>query len=139
LPTRATEVVSPPIAREEPTIDLDADPPIVTGPVASATGEPTTMVVPLDTWTRILEQVGNVHEAGQQLADARERAARAETENRFLKEQLADFKTQRRPGRRPSAPAASTTDAPVAGRAAATGPETRVTRVRRVASGWLSP
>ncbi len=130
----AAEVVTPTATGGGPTIDLAAEPTIVAGPAQSGT-DATTTVVPLDTWTRILEQVGNVHEAGQQLAEARERAARAETENRFLKEQLADLKSQRRPNRRPANRPASTPAAPKAGPA----PETRVTRVRRVASGWLSP
>ena len=50
------------------------------------------MLVPLDTWTRILEQIGNVHEAGQQLAAATERAAKAETEAAFLRERLAELR-----------------------------------------------
>lgn len=50
------------------------------------------MIVPLDAWNRMLNQLGNLHEAGQQLAEARERAARAETEARFLKERLADLR-----------------------------------------------
>lgn len=103
------------------------------------------MIVPLDTWTRILEQVGNVHEAGQQLADARERAARAETENHFLHEQLTELKSQRRPARRttprpakPSARADASSASTVAP-AAPTLPETVLTRARRRASTWLSP
>lgn len=47
------------------------------------------MLVPLDAWNRMLNQLGNLHEAGQQLAEARERAAKAETEATFLKERLA--------------------------------------------------
>jgi len=38
-------------------------------------------------------QLGNLHEAGQQLAEARERAAKAETEVTFLRERLAGFRT----------------------------------------------
>jgi uncharacterized coiled-coil protein SlyX len=52
------------------------------------------MIVPLDAWNRMLNQLGNLHEAGQQLAEARERAAKAETEARFLKERLADLRQQ---------------------------------------------
>jgi len=52
------------------------------------------MMVPLDAWNRMLNQLGNLHEAGQQLAEARERAAKAETEARFLKERLADLREQ---------------------------------------------
>lgn len=53
---------------------------------------PGTMLVPLDAWNRMLNQLGNLHEAGQQLAEARERAAKAETEVRFLRERLAQMR-----------------------------------------------
>lgn len=52
------------------------------------------MLVPLDAWNKMLNQLGNLHEAGQQLAEARERAAKAETEARFLKERLAEMREQ---------------------------------------------
>ena len=52
------------------------------------------VLVPLDQWNRLLGQLGNIHEAGQQLAEARERMARAETENVFLKERIRDLRTQ---------------------------------------------
>jgi hypothetical protein len=102
-----------------------------------------TMIVPLDTWTRILEQIGHVHEAGQQLAEARERAARAETENRFLREQVKELKTSRRvvrrPGAKPEAPAA-VGDRPARGSAPSEAVrESRVVRARRQASAWLNP
>jgi hypothetical protein len=61
----------------------------------SATSEPAaptipdgTMLVPVDAWNRVLDQLGNLHEAGQDLAEARERAARAET--------TAEFQVERR-------------------------------------------
>jgi hypothetical protein len=50
------------------------------------------VLVPIDQWNRLLGQLGNIHEAGQQLADARERMARAETENEFLKERIRDMR-----------------------------------------------
>lgn len=50
------------------------------------------VLVPMDQWNRLLGQLGNIHEAGQQLADARERMARAETENTFLKERIRDLR-----------------------------------------------
>lgn len=50
------------------------------------------ILVPLDAWDRMLNQLGNLHEAGQQLADARERAAKAETEAEFLKERLREMR-----------------------------------------------
>ena len=62
-------------------------------------GEPTaqetppgTMLVPIDAWDKMLAQLGNLHEAGQQLAEARERAAKAETETVFLRERLAELR-----------------------------------------------
>ena len=60
------------------------------------------MIVPLDAWNRMLNQLGNLHEAGQQLADARERAAKAETEARFLKERLADLREELETATRPT-------------------------------------
>ena len=137
--TRSSTPPEPtPADADEATIDLVAPAPEPgpgrpVGPVDDANH----MVVPLDTWTRILEQVGNVHEAGQQLAEARERAARAETENRFLKEQLAALKTPRRPPRKRAPGSDSSAAAPAPATAVTT--ESRVTRARRVASGWLSP
>ncbi len=44
------------------------------------------VLVPIDEWARILSQLGNLHEAGRELAEARERAAKAETESVFLRE-----------------------------------------------------
>ena len=58
--------------------------------VPTPEGEPATMIVPVDAWNKMLNQLGNLHEAGQQLAEARERAAKAETESTFLREQLAE-------------------------------------------------
>jgi len=50
------------------------------------------MIVPVDAWNKMLNQLGNLHEAGQQLAEARERAAKAETEALFLRERLAEMR-----------------------------------------------
>ena len=52
------------------------------------------VLVPLDQWNRLLGQLGNIHEASQQLAEARERMGRAETENVFLKERLRDLRAE---------------------------------------------
>jgi DNA-binding transcriptional MerR regulator len=52
------------------------------------------MIVPLDAWNKMIEQLGNLHEAGQQLAEARERAGKAETEAIFLRERLVDMREQ---------------------------------------------
>ncbi|MBT8203548.1 MAG: hypothetical protein HKN74_06325 [Acidimicrobiia bacterium] len=63
-------------------------------PSVGATGQAPegSILVPLDAWDRMLGQLGNLHEAGQQLAEARERAAKAETESEFLKERLRDMR-----------------------------------------------
>jgi len=99
------------------------------------------MLVPLDTWTRILEQIGHVHESGQQLADARERAARAETENEFLRTQVADLKARKR-----ATPKVAAKPGPTANESAepdsdsTRSPTSRtVKRARERASKWLSP
>ncbi len=57
-----------------------------------------TMIVPIAAWDKMLMQLGNLHEAGQQLAEARERATKAETEAAFLRERLAEMRadTERR-------------------------------------------
>ncbi len=74
----------------EPHVDLtEAD-----GGEEAPTVPEGSMIVPLDAWNRMLNQLGNLHEAGQQLAEARERAAKAETEARFLKERLADLRKE---------------------------------------------
>jgi hypothetical protein len=56
---------------------------------------PGTMIVPIDAWNKMLNQLGNLHEAGQDLAVARERAAKAETEVSFLRERLAEIRTEK--------------------------------------------
>jgi hypothetical protein len=67
----------------------------------AVTPPPGTMLVPIDAWDKILIQLGNLHEAGQQLAEARERAARAETEAAFLRERLAEVRVT--PSQEPTA------------------------------------
>ena len=111
---------------------------------------PDQMLVPIDAWSRILEQVGNLHEAGQELADARERAAKAETENTFLREQLRTLKDERGARRRPAAPREPKAEPPPAeppperrSAAAATDrgerASARLRQVRTVAGRWISP
>ena len=46
------------------------------------------LIVPLDAWNTVLNQLGNLHEASQLMAEARERAAKAEVEAEFLRENL---------------------------------------------------
>ena len=70
-------------------VDVDVDTSTTSHPVEAPEGS---ILVPIDAWDRLLGQLGNLHEAGQQLADARERAAKAETEAQFLKERLRDMR-----------------------------------------------
>jgi len=67
----------------------DFEPP---GSASPTTSSPGTMIIPIDAWNKMLMQLGNLHEAGQQLATARERAAKAETEAKFLRERLAEMR-----------------------------------------------
>ncbi len=62
---------------------------------AGPTTDGSAMLVPRDAWDRLLAQLGNLHEAGQQLAAARERAAKAETEAAFLRERLTEMRQER--------------------------------------------
>ena len=52
------------------------------------------LLVPLDAWNTVLNQLGNLHEASQQMAEARERAAKAESEADFLREKLKSTRQQ---------------------------------------------
>ena len=71
-----------------------AGPSSASPPAAPAVAPPDSVLVPIDQWNRLLGQLGNIHEAGQQLAEARERMGRAETENDFLKERIRDLRAQ---------------------------------------------
>lgn len=75
--------------------------------VAAPSAPEGTMIVPIAAWDKMLMQLGNLHEAGQQLAEARERAAKAETEAKFLRERLGEFRRDRQRSREtiPSPPA----------------------------------
>ena len=104
-----TEMPVPPTTEEVSTDSLE---PVSKGPAPSGpspdqpadAGEDTahreggtvvpegSILVPIDAWDRLLGQLGNLHEAGQQLADARERAAKAETEVEFLRERLREMR-----------------------------------------------
>jgi len=97
------------------------------GNVAAPEG---TTIVPIAAWDKMLIQLGNLHEAGQQLAEARERAARAETEVHFLRERMAEMRAEgAQRAQSPGEPASHTGDkadgleargVPVRGRWAAT-------------------
>lgn len=105
------------------------------------------VLVPLDTWTRVMDQLGNLHEAGQQLAEARERAARAETQVEFLREQLADTRrdletSRRRPPKQKTTPQptpAQADDAPLPIIDSASPGSRRVQQARARLGDWLRP
>ena len=126
-PSEADDVAEAPTDHDldesaSPTEPPSTEPP--SGDTPSHTGDNTgaagdapagTMIVPIAAWDRMLMQLGNLHEAGQQLADARERAAKAETEALFLRERLAELRNQLTPPAvvAPPSPAAATAaDAP---------------------------
>ncbi len=50
------------------------------------------MIIPITAWEAIVNQLGNIHEASQHMAEARERAAKAEAENNFLREKIVNLK-----------------------------------------------
>ena len=52
------------------------------------------LIVPLEAWQTVLNQLGNLHEANQLMAEARERAAKAEAEAEFLREKLKKTREQ---------------------------------------------
>jgi hypothetical protein len=123
VPIRAVETEQPPdppvaslsgggaerMRVTEPSRQRSDPPPGPDGPDSPLRGEqgPEMMIVPLDAWNKVLNQLGNLHEAGQQLADARERAAKAETEASFLRERLAELRQQEAPSATEQSPVAS--------------------------------
>lgn len=85
-----------PLPTEEKTSATSTPPPVTPAgfvPPTEPETPPGTMLVPIDAWDKMLLQLGNLHEAGQQLAEARERAAKAETEANFLRERLAEMRS----------------------------------------------
>jgi hypothetical protein len=95
-----------------------------------------TMIVPVDAWNKMLNQLGNLHEAGQHLAEARERAAKAETEAKFLRERLAELRQDPAPSAPPlpSPERAETAPEPTASADANSEPTEKVWRylIRRI-------
>ncbi len=81
----AVRAKTPPVKR------VEGARPASTGP----TEDGSAMLVPRDAWDRLIDQLGNLHEAGLMLAEARERAVKAETETAFLRERLADMRVER--------------------------------------------
>lgn len=81
-------------AATERTIDDQPAEPVTTLEAETGDSSPGTMIVPIDAFNKMLSQLGNLHQAGQQLAEARERAAKAETEATFLRERLAELRSE---------------------------------------------
>ena len=52
------------------------------------------LIVPLEAWQTVLNQLGNLHEANQLMAEARERAAKSEAEAECLREKLKNTREQ---------------------------------------------
>jgi hypothetical protein len=75
-----------------------------------------TVLVPIAAWDKMLIQLGNLHEAGRELAEAKERAAKAETEAKFLRERLREMRDVQpvSPPADPAPPATAPTPAEVA-------------------------
>ncbi len=61
--------------------------------VESSTDEEN-MLVPVSAWKKVLDQLGNLHEADKLMAEARERAAKAEAESEFLREKLKNTREE---------------------------------------------
>jgi hypothetical protein len=70
-------------------------PPPRPGETVEASARESGLLVPLAAWEKVLMQLGNLHQAGQELAQALERAAKAEVEAQFLREQLRELRTER--------------------------------------------
>ena len=58
------------------------------------TQEEGNMLVPISAWKKVLDQLGNLHEADNLMAEARERAAKAEAESEFLREKLKNTREE---------------------------------------------
>ena len=58
------------------------------------TQEEENMLVPISAWKKVLDQLGNLHEANQLMAESRERAAKAEAEAEFLREKLKNTREE---------------------------------------------
>ena len=58
------------------------------------TQEEENMLGPISAWKKVLDQLGNLHEADKLMAEARERAAKAEAESEFLREKLKNTREE---------------------------------------------
>jgi hypothetical protein len=93
--TAPAQEAMPPTERSAPA-PLSPEPVEPEEPFAGSSATPPdgTMIVPIAAWDKMLMQLGNLHEAGQQLAESRERAAKAETEATFLRERLGELRRE---------------------------------------------
>lgn len=84
------------INKTQPTIkkNKDKDDVISSETIEDKNVNEDSLLVPLDAWNTVLNQLGNLHEASQQMAEARERAAKAEAEAEFLREKLKNTRQQ---------------------------------------------
>ena len=74
--------------------NIEHDEKVSNDEVIDVEGQGDSLLVPLDAWNTVLNQLGNLHEASQQMAEARERAAKAEAEAEFLREKLKNTREQ---------------------------------------------
>ena len=74
--------------------NIEQDEKVSNDEVIDAEAQEDSLLVPLDAWNTVLNQLGNLHEASQQMAEARERAAKAEAEAEFLREKLKNTREQ---------------------------------------------
>lgn len=51
------------------------------------------MLVPREAWQQVMDQLGHIHQAGRELAEAREEKAKAEVTVDFLRPQLEDLRS----------------------------------------------
>lgn len=70
----------------------EREPAGVIAPPGSVVAPPGSMVAPTAQRESVPGQLGDLHQVGQDLAEARERAAKAETENAFLRERMAEMR-----------------------------------------------
>jgi hypothetical protein len=64
----------------------------------SKSADERTIEVPLTEWRRVLKQVNELMKLSKKLTNARERAAKAETEVSLLQKQIAELRVQRESG-----------------------------------------
>lgn len=139
---RWTEEIGREVEQPTPTAEVDLtaveEKPEEPDPTPEQAAPEGTMIVPLDAWNRMLNQLGNLHEAGQQLAEARERAAKAETESQFLKERLADLRQELEKTRTETAAEPETEKAEEPPSEPSPETQSTISLARKIYDGWRS-